>query len=113
MRELLLKNLTSLEKKRKILCWAEVSRNNGILTKVNRRFIYVVREHPKMDQLSEQPEFFIFKKHDTKLKTEKFILRIKGNFYVTCEDKIYLVTYCHSLKIRLAEQPEDVCSEKM
>jgi len=113
MRELLLKNLTSLEKKRKILSWAEVSNQNGVQTKVNRRFIYVAEKKPKVSSLAEKPEFFIFKKRDSKKKREKFILRIKGNFFVTCDTNVYLVNYCHSLKIRLKEQAKDIAPEKI
>jgi hypothetical protein len=111
MRELLLKNLTSLNKKRKILSLSEVSRNNGILTKVNRRFIYLVKEMSQIGNAQEKPEFFIFKNHNSKLRQERFNLRIKGNFYVACNERIYLVSYCHSLKIRVSQQDEVNCPE--
>lgn len=112
MRELLLKNLTSLNRRRKILSLSEVFSKDGVLTRVNRSFIYLVREVPQPSHLAEKPEFFIFKIHDSKLRQESFLLKIKGNFYVSCKQKIYLINYCHSLRIALNEQVEEVTPEK-
>ena len=112
MRELLFKNMTSINKKRKVLCLSEVSRKDRILTKVNRRFIYLVKESAQSQKVSEAPEFYIFKNHDSKSKQEKFNLKIKGNFYVVCNQKVYLVSYCHSLRIGLSEQKPMISPDK-
>lgn len=110
MRELLFKNLTSLEKKRKVLSLSEVSNKDGFLTHVNRRFIYLVKEVSAMSNAVDEPHFFILKDHNSKLNQEKFNFKIKGHFYVSCNQKIYLVNYCHSLHIRLSEQDKAILS---
>lgn len=110
MRELLLKNLTSLNKKRKILSLSEAFNKDGVLTRVNRSFIYLVREVVGAGEIAEKPEFFIYKIHDSKLKQEKFLFKIKGNFYVSCNQKMYLVIYCHSLRIALSEETQEIVS---
>lgn len=110
MRELLLKNLTSINKKRKVLSLSEAFDKDGVSTRVNRSFIYLVKEVPKTEQLAEKPEFFIYKVHDSKLKQEKFLFKIKGNFYVSCKQKIYLIIYCHSLRIALSEHAQEIVS---
>ncbi|HOX54426.1 MAG: hypothetical protein PHI86_05410 [Candidatus Omnitrophica bacterium] len=110
MRELLLKNLTSINKKRKILSLSEAFNKDGVLTRVNRSFIYLVREVTGAGEIAEKPEFFIYKIHDSKLRVEKFLFKIKGNFYVSCNQKMYLVVYCHSLRIALSEEAHEILS---
>ena len=109
MRELLFKNMTSLEKGRKILSLSETSSQNGIMTRIQRRFVYVIKEDSAADEIVAPPQFYIIKHRDTKQKTEEVFIRIKGQLCTVNANKIYLIQFCNSLRINLsmaAEAPQ-------
>jgi hypothetical protein len=101
MRELLLKNLTKLEKGRKIISVSEVSNRDGYLAHTERHLIYMVKKAQSMRQSIEQPRLYILKVHDSKQKKEKLFFKVKGNFYVVSQNCLYIVYFCHSFKIQL------------
>jgi len=107
MRDLLFRNLTSIERKRRILTSSEVFDKSGIRTVVRRHFIYIVKESPADVQPGKQPSYmFIRKESNSKEKTERFFCRIKNSVYAVLDGKIYLINFTHSLKICLTAIPE-------
>ena len=109
MRDLLFRNLTSLDRKRKILASSEIFDRSGVRTVVRKHFVYMVKELETNAKIEKQaPYLVIFKKRDTKEKTEKFFCRMKGSVYAVSGSKLYLITFMHSLKICLAAIPESL-----
>jgi len=109
MRDLLFRNLTSLDRKRKILASSEIFDRSGVRTVVRRHFVYMVKELPPEEKFQKQPTFlFILKQRDTRNKTEKFICRMKGTVYAVSNGKVLMVTFMHSLKICLSAISEDL-----
>lgn len=106
MRELLYKNLTSLEKGRKILAISEESQKNGFLTRTSRKFIYMIKDAENLRASLAAPTFNILKIRDSKTRKERFIFKIKGNFFVVNDHKVRLVYFCHSFRIDLSEAPD-------
>jgi len=106
MRDLLFKNLTSENKKRKIIASSEISCSEGVRTAINRHFICMVSavEGAKLDK--PLPSLYILKQRNTKEKTERFFAKIKGSIYAICGKEIYIINYMHSLKISLEHLSE-------
>ena len=109
MRDLLFRNLTSLDRKRKILASSEIFDKSGVRTVVRRHFVYLVKELPVDVKFEKQPPYlFILKVRDTKEKVEKFFCRMKGSVYAISGDRAYLITFMHSLKICLTAIPDSL-----
>lgn len=108
MRSLLYKNLTSTDKKRRIISASEIADREGVRSIVHRHFIYIVKE-AKSDKLKSQrplPYLYILKERNRKEQREKFFCRIKGRAYVLRDGRPYLILFMHSLKITLTAAPD-------
>jgi len=114
MRDLLYKNLTSGDKRRKVIACSEIADNQGIRSIIHRHFIYIVKE--VSDANIEKPEQYMYvrKERNSREHIEKFFCRIKGSLFIVHSGKLYLVKFAHSLKIRLAaigESSMKYCAE--
>ena len=102
MRDLVFKNLTSIEKRRKVISSSEVTDNNGIHSVINRHFMYMVREVACGSEMPKpEPHVHVIKDRNTKDQRESFFCKIKGGVYVMHEEKVFLVNYMHTLRIQL------------
>ncbi len=109
MRDLLFRNLTSLDRKRKILTTLEIFDKSGVRTVVRKHFIYMVKEVARDVKMVKQPSYmFIIKEKNTKERVEKFSCRIKSSVYAISAGRIYFITFIHSLKICLTAIPENM-----
>lgn len=104
MRDLLYKNLTSLEKKRRIIVSSEIVDKAGVRNIIHRHFIYIIREIDSAYNEKEKPSLYVLRETNTKNKMEKFFCRMKGNILITRNKKIYIIYFMHSLKIQLIHQ---------
>lgn len=108
MRNLVFKNLTLKNKGRRIISAKETINEDGIITKIDKHLIYIIRESKSTeDQNSKiEHELFITKEKNTCLRTESFLIKMKGGMFANCNSKLYVVNFLHSLKIDLcpAEQ---------
>ncbi|MFA5276247.1 MAG: hypothetical protein WC417_05085 [Candidatus Omnitrophota bacterium] len=104
MRDLLYKNLTSDDKRRKIIASSEISDKEGVRSAVHRHFIWIVKEVSNRD-IRNKPasSIYIIKEKVNSEYKQRFICRIKGGLYVAVRNKVFLVTYVHSLKICLQD----------
>lgn len=107
MRDMIFKNLTSHDKRKRVLWASETINEDGILTKIHKYLIYIIKE-VKKDKIvkSPKPEIHVLKQRNTKEKTEKFHIKMKGSIYCVAQEKCYFVTFCHTLKIDLCEAPQ-------
>jgi len=101
MRDLLFKNLTSADKKRKIIASSEIADTKGVRTAIHRHFICIVREVKVMAKESAKPSVYVLKERNARGRYEKFFCRIKGSVYAVSKDKIFLILFMHSLKINI------------
>lgn len=96
------KNLTSQDKKKRILWASETIQEDGILTKIHKYLIYIIKEVEKTDaQNPEKPEIFVTKTRNTNDKTERFQIKMKGRVFCVAKEKHFFITFCHTLKIDL------------
>ena len=81
MRDLLFKNLTSLEHKRKIIASSEISDKEGVHSVIRRHFIYMVKEVKSQELEKPLPYLYVEKIRNTKEQKQKFFCKIKGSVY--------------------------------
>lgn len=111
MRDMMFKNLTSHDKRRKVLWASETINEDGILTKIHKYVIYIIREVNREDiRPALKPHICVFKHRNTAEKTEKFHLRMKGGLYCLGKNKSYHVSFIHTLKIDLSPSPQQSLS---
>ncbi len=118
MRDLLFKNFTSNDKKRKILTSSEIMDKQGVRSIIHRHFICMVKEiNPalacksgvKDKQISKpQPYLYVLKEHNSREQREKFFCRIKGSICAVHKGRLFLILFMHSLKISLTPVPQDL-----
>lgn len=102
MRDLLFKNLTSNDKKRRVLVTSETTEKEGVRSTVHRHFVYIVREVKDKSSVEKHtPYIYVLKERNNKEQREKFFCRMKGRAYVVSKGKLYLILFMHSLKIIL------------
>ena len=111
MREVLYKNQVSAKNRRRVITVSEKAQRNGYLTRTQKNFIYIVEKAGEL-VLPEEPVVFISKIFNTKTHREKFLLRIKGIFYVSTKEDYFLkVHFCHSIKIELEPKRKVMASK--
>lgn len=110
MRDLLFKNLTSGDKRRKILSSSEVSDKEGVRSVIHRHFVCIIKEMEDKELAKPKPYMYVLKEHNSVQQKEKFFCRIKGSICAVHKGRLYLLLFMHSLKICLAPTPQDSLS---
>lgn len=102
MRDLLFKNLTSSDRKRRIIASSEIVDKQGIRSIIRRHFVCIIKEigHESLER--PLPCLYVIKERNTREQKEKFFCRIKGSIYAISNGRIFLILFMHSLKINLA-----------
>lgn len=106
MRDLLFKNLTSEDKKRRVIITSEIADKDGVRSVIRRHFVCIVKEAEEDQGQRIAPYIYVLKEHNTKEHREKFFCRIKGSIYAICGERRYLILFTHSLKINLIPAPK-------
>lgn len=106
MRDLLFRNFTSNDKRRKVIASSEVFEKEGVRSIIRRHFICMVREVAEANLKKPLPYLYVVKERNTKEQKEKFFCRIKGSIYVVHNGKLFQVIFTHSLKIGLEYMPQ-------
>jgi hypothetical protein len=107
MRDLLFKNLTSDDKKRKILTSSEIMDKQGVRSIIHRHFICIVKEIKDKQISKPQPYLYVLKERNSREQREKFFCRIKGSIYAVHKGRLFLILFMHSLKIILTPVLQD------
>jgi len=108
MRDLIFKNLTSQDKKRRILISSEIMDKDGVRSIIRRHFVCIVREIQDTGHKEKPlPYLYILKEHNSKEQREKFFCRIKGSLYAVNNGRLFLILFTHSLKINFVAIPQD------
>jgi hypothetical protein len=106
MRDLLFKNLTSSDRKKRIISSSEVVDKQGVRSIIRRHFICMVKEI-KDNQINKPlPYLYVLKQKNTLEHKEKFFCRLKGSVLAVSNQKLFLIIFMHSLKIDLIALPQ-------
>ncbi len=107
MRDLLFKNLTSSDRKKRIISSSEIVDRQGMRSIIHRHFACIVKEIQGNALEKPLPYLYVLKEHNAKEQKEKFFCRIKGSIYAVANGKLFLILFMHSLKINLNAMPQD------
>lgn len=103
MRDLVFKNLTSEDRKRKVVCATEVTEQEGVRSTIRRHFICFVREIKHKPHLGKPGSYlYVVKERNTKERKERFFCKMKGSIHAVHNGKAYLIIFMHTLKIDLS-----------
>lgn len=108
MRDLVFKNLTSDDRKRKVISTSEITENQGMRSIVHRHFLYVVKEVRVECLQKPVTHLYILKERNTSEKKERFFCKIKGSIYVVSNGRLFSIIFIHSLKINLNIATQDL-----
>ncbi|MDD2688530.1 MAG: hypothetical protein PHT41_00015 [Candidatus Omnitrophica bacterium] len=108
MRDLLFKNLTSSDRKKRIISSSEIVDKQGTRSIVHRHFACIVKEIQGEALEKPSPYLYVLKEHNTKKQKEKFFCRMKGSIYAVANGRLFLILFMHSLKIYLTSAPQDL-----
>jgi hypothetical protein len=101
MRDMVFKNLTSSDKRKRIIVSSEAINKSGINTVIHRHFICLIKEVEQIQAQKPAPYLYVLKEKNKKEKFEKFYCRIKGSLYVNNSGKLLQLRFSHSLKINI------------
>jgi hypothetical protein len=113
MRDILFKNLTSLDHHRRDILLSEAFVQNGVATKTQKHFVYFIRDHLYLDSpeklevwlkkyASKGPhlkDLSVLKSYNSHIGEEIFEVKIVGNLYVLREQDIFNVDFTQVFKI--------------
>ena len=120
MREVLYKNLTNTENRKRDLCIREIVAKDGVIATIERRCIYFVREKvyvkdpnnlealkvfKEADDAWKKKHFHILRKHDTDTGEDKLICKVAGTLYAIVGHYVFRIAFVHSFKIDLEVSP--------
>ncbi len=107
MRDLVFKNLTSSNRRMKILSTCESAERDGLRHVINRHFLYVVKElREDGTSLKPQPSLIVRKERSSASHSEVFFCKLKGSVYAVNEERMFLINYMHTLRISVTTVPE-------
>jgi hypothetical protein len=108
MRDLLFKNLTSSDHKRRIIASSEISEKEGVRSIIRRHFICMVREVKDKNIEKPSPYLYVLKEHNSREQKERFFCKVKGSICAINAGRLYLITFMHSLRIDLLSIAQNV-----
>lgn len=106
MRNLLFKNLTSNDKRKKIIVSSEIVHKKGVRSVTRRHFVCLIKEVKGDKIIAPAPYVYVLKEHNSKSQTGRFFCKIKGNMHITVDERIFLIVFMHTLRINLELVPE-------
>lgn len=117
MREILYKNLTNIDNRKRDLCIREVVEKGGITARVEKRCIYFVRDiicikDPsdveclkslrETNDARKKRHFHVIRKHNSDTGEDKLICKVAGTLYAVMGRCVFCVAFMHSFKINLS-----------
>lgn len=101
MRDLLYKNLTSVDRSRRLIASSEITDKEGVHSVVRRHFSCMIKQVEKADVVKPAPYLYVLKERNTREKREHFFCKIKGSLLTVNKEKLFLIVFVHTLSIQL------------
>ena len=116
MRELVFKNLTSRDHKKRDVFIQETVTKDGVLAKTTRRCLYFVKERipvkgnvdlKKIEAVKENSEehkrhFCVLKERESETGVDRLMCKVAGTFYAMVDNYLYCIVFFHTFKITFA-----------
>jgi hypothetical protein len=116
MREMVLKNLISEDKRRREIFLSERTERKNVVQALEKKTVCEIKEileitqdfdlelflqQKKAEGCSKPTQTFIIRIYDTKEEKDKFIYKVIGDQYLVVEDKIFLLHVVKYFKIEI------------
>jgi len=114
MREVIFKDLTSIQSRKKDIFLKEVFVKDGVTAKTERRCFYLIKNIKRLGvdedmqkwlDIQNDPDkmntrqFHIMKEHSDAMGEDKVICKICGTFFAVINNCIYTIGFLHSFKV--------------
>ena len=100
MRDILHKTKEILKGRGKRIVIHEHAQDKQCISDVRKNFLYIAQEVDHQEEV-KTPQVHVSKSFDSLNRNEKFIMQVKGAFYVNRNRRLVRVVYYHTLKILL------------
>jgi len=115
MREMVFKNLTSVNSRKKDITLKEMFERNGVMAKTERRCFYFIKDITHLQTYEDvqkwlnckndiaiagKRNFYIYKEHNDDVCEDKVMCKIAGTFYAVINKDVYTIAFLHSFKVR-------------
>lgn len=119
MRQVLFKDLTSVNSRKKDIVLQEAFEKDGVLAKTERRSFYFVKEVKRLGSESNmknwleaqhdtqsppKKHFHIMKEHNEKIGEDKVICKVAGTFYAVSNNNVFTIGFMHCFKVRFSKE---------
>ena len=101
MRDLIYKNLTSADRSRRVIVSSEITDKEGIHSVVRRHFACLVKQVESASAFKPEPYLYVRKERNTREKKEHFFCKIKGGVLAVNKEKLFIISFVHTLNIEL------------
>ena len=101
MRDLLYRNLTSIDRTRKVITSSEITDKEGVHSVVRRHFTCSIKQIDSPGVTEPVPYLYVVKERNTKQKWEHFFCKLKGSVLSVNKEKLFLISFVHTLNISL------------
>jgi len=118
MREVIFRNLTSVNSRKKDIFLKEVFEKDGVLAKTERRCFYFIKNMTPLDgdgdlqrwvdaqnqvKSLNRRNFHILKAHNDRLGEDRLMCKIAGTFYAVADKMVYTIAFLHSFKVNFVK----------
>lgn len=107
MRDLIFKNLTSTDRKKRVISSSEIADSQGVRSVIRRHFVCLVKEIEGTNSGKPESNLTIIRQRNTKESRERFFCKFKGSICAVSSGKLFLILYMHSLVIDLEAANKD------
>jgi hypothetical protein len=119
MREILFKELTSGNLRKKDTVLREIFEKDGVVAKTERRCFYFIKDVMQTQNAGglqewlndqnkpnsqEKRHFHIMKEHNDSSGEDKVICKITGTFYAVFNNTVYSIGFLHAFKVRFMKR---------
>lgn len=101
MRDLLYKNLTSIDRTRKVITSSEIMDKEGVHSVVRRHFTYRIKQVATPEAVKDSSYLYVIKERNTQQKREHFFCKLKGSVLTMNKGRLFLISFVHTLNIEL------------
>jgi len=99
IKEMLFRNLSSMDRKRRIFSSCVVNQGKDYTTTTERKYTYLIKKIGHHYDKTLEAHIFIRKQRDTNKHMQIVNCLLKGSFYACGTDCLFLIRYAHSLEI--------------
>lgn len=102
LKEIVFKNASSCDRKRRIFCTSIINKKENILTRTERKYVYIIKKLNRLESTIVMPaQIYIRNEQNSFSSSRKYTYLIKGSLLAGNREEVFLVKFAHSLHIEI------------